>query len=124
MSSLLGILFTPRAPALYWAAVGAAALCGALAFGLLLLLSRGAAWLVARVDYRLISAGVLVLLVALVLAVTGPTGLLVAAVATAIGLIPLLWGSRRSDCLGVLLVPLTLQLAGLGPAVAGWLGLA
>jgi putative membrane protein len=124
MSSMLGILYTPRGPGLYWTAVGVAALCGALAFGLLLALSRGAAWLVARVDYRQVSAAVLVLLVALVLAVAGPGGLLVAAVATAIGLIPLLWGARRSDCLGVLLVPLTLQLAGLGPAVAGWLGLA
>jgi putative membrane protein len=124
MSSMLGILYVPRTPDLYWAAVGAAALCGALAFGLLLPLSRGAAWLVARVDYRLVSAAVLGLLVALVLVVTGPGGLLVAAVASAIGSIPLLWGARRSDCLGVLLVPLTLQLAGLGPAVAGWLGLA
>jgi putative membrane protein len=124
MSSMLGILYTPRTPALYWAAVGSTVLCGALAFGLLLVLSRGAAWLVARVDYRRISAAVLVLLVALVLAVTGPGGLLVAAVATAIGLVPLLFGSRRSNCLGVLLVPLTLQLAGLGPTVAGWLGLA
>jgi putative membrane protein len=87
-------------------------------------LSRGAAWLVARVDYRLVSGAVLGLLVALVLAVTGPGGLLVAAVASAIGLVPLLWGARRSDCLGVLLVPLTLQLGGLGPTVAGWLGLA
>jgi len=121
---MLGILYTPRTPALYWAAVGSTVLCGALAFGQLLVLSRGAAWLVARVDYRRISAGVLVLLVALVLVVTGPGGLLVAAVATAIGFVPLLFGSRRSNCLGVLLVPLTLQLAGLGPAVAGWLGLA
>ncbi len=124
MSSMLGTLYTPRTPALYWTAVGAVLLCGALAFGLLLVLSRGASWLVARVDYRSIAAAVLVLLVTLVLAVTGPGGLLVAAVATAIGLIPLLWGCRRSDCLGVLLVPLTLQLAGLGPAVAAWLGLA
>jgi putative membrane protein len=124
MSSMLSILYTPRTPALYWTAVGAVVLCGALAFGLLLALSRGAAWLVARVDYRHISAAVLVLLVALILAATGPGGLLIAAIATAIGLIPLLWGARRSDCLGVLLVPLTLQLAGLGPTVAGWLGLA
>jgi putative membrane protein len=124
MSSMLGILFTPRTPDLYWAAVGAAVLCGALAFGLLLPLSRAAAWLVARVDYRLVSALVLGLLVALVLVVTGPQGLLVAAVASAVGLVPLLWGARRSDCLGVLLVPLTLQLGGLGPTVAGWLGLA
>jgi hypothetical protein len=43
--------------------------------------------------------------------------LLIATVATGIGLIPVLWGSRRMNCMGVLL------LAGVGSRVAGWLGL-
>jgi hypothetical protein len=34
-----------------------------------------------------------------------------------------LWGSRRTNCLGVVLLPLTLQMAGLGPTVASWIGL-
>jgi len=76
-----------------------------------------------RVDYRWISAATLVLLVGLVLALTGWCGILIAIAATGIGLLPVMWGSRRMNCMGVLLLPLTLQLAGLGPAVAGRLGL-
>ena len=57
----------------------------------------------------------------MVLALTGWGGLLIAVVATGIGLMPVMWGTRRVNCMGVLLVPLTLNLAGLGTTVAGWL---
>jgi len=63
------------------------------------------------------------MLVGLVLALTGWGGLLIAAVGTGIGLLPVMWGSRRVNCMGVLLVPVTLQMAGLGTTVAGLLGL-
>jgi putative membrane protein len=96
---------------------------GALAFVLLLLLSRAAVRLVTRFDYRWISLAVLVLLIAFVLLLTGWGGLLIATVATGIGLMPVMWGARRMNCMGVLLLPLTLNLAGLGTTVAGWLGL-
>ena len=54
----------------------------------------------------------------------GLAGLVVMAVATSIGLIPLIAGGRRLNCLGVLLVPVTLNVIGLGAVIAGWLGLA
>jgi putative membrane protein len=123
MASMLSVVYEPRAPAVYWAVVGATLLSGTLAFALLLWLSRGAIWLVSRVDYRWISAITLAVLVGIVLGFTGWGGLLVASAATGIGLLPVLWGSRRMNCMGVLLVPLTLSMAGLGPTVAGWLGL-
>jgi putative membrane protein len=123
MAGMLSILYTPYTPATYWLAIAATLMCGAVAFGLLLVLSRAAIGLVSRVDYRWVSAGTLALLVSVVAALTGWGGLLIAAVATAIGLLPVLWGSRRMNCMGVLLVPLTLQMAGLGTVVAGWLGL-
>jgi len=123
MAWMVRLLYTPRSPAEYWAVVGAIPVCGALAFFLLLRFSRAAAGLVSRVDYRTISAATLLLLLGGVAALTGWQGLLVMGAATGIGLLPVLWGSRRSHCLGVLLVPLTLQMAGLGPQVAGWLGL-
>jgi hypothetical protein len=47
----------------------------------------------------------------------------VLAVATCVGLIPVLIGGWRMDCLGVLLLPMTLNLIGVGPAMARWLGL-
>jgi putative membrane protein len=123
MAWMLGVIYTPYTPETYWLAVAAVLICGALAFLMLLWLSRGAIWLVTRVDYRWISAGTLLLLVGIVLALTGWEGLVIAIVATGIGLLPVMWGSRRMNCMGVLLLPLTLNLAGLGPTVAGWLGL-
>ncbi len=123
MAWMLSVLYAAHTPETYWLAVGAMLLCGALAFLLLLGLSRGAIWLVGRFDYRWISAATLALLVGVVLGLTGRGGLLIAAAATAIGLIPVLWGSRRMNCMGVLLLPLTLNMAGLGTTVAGWLGL-
>jgi putative membrane protein len=123
MAGMLSILYTPHTPATFWLIIGATLICGALAFGLLLSLSRAALWLVTRLDYRLISAVTLALLVGMVVAITGRGGLLVAMVSTAIGLLPVMWGSRRMNCMGVLLLPLTLQMAGLGTTVASWLGL-
>ena len=123
MAAMLSTLYTPYTPRTYWTAIAATLICGALAFGLLLWLSRAAIWLVTRFDYRWISAATLVLLVGAVLAMTGWGGLLIAGVATAIGLMPVMWGARRMNCMGVLLIPLIIQMAGLGPAVAGWLGL-
>ena len=123
MAGMLSILYTPHTPATFWLVIAATLICGALAFGLLVGLSRAALWLVTRLDYRWISAGTLGLLVGMVVAITGWGGLLIAVVATAIGLLPVMWGSRRMNCMGVLLLPLTLQMAGLGTTVAGWLGL-
>jgi putative membrane protein len=123
MAWMLSVSYVPDSPATYWTVIGATLLCGALGFGLLLWLSRVAIGVVSRVDYRWISAGTLVLLIAIVLGLTGWGGLFVTMVATGIGMLPVLWGARRTNCLGVVLVPLTLQMAGLGPTVASWMGL-
>jgi len=62
MAWLCSLIYSPRSPATYWTVVAAMAISGGLAFLLLLVLSRGAIWLVSRVDYRRISAATLVLL--------------------------------------------------------------
>ena len=113
-------LGTPRT---YHMAVAAVVLSGLLSFFLLLLMSRLAIRLVDTVRCRWISAATLALLVAIVVGATGWGGLLICAVATGIGLIPVLWGSRRTNCMGVLLLPIALNMAGVGGTVAGWLGL-
>lgn len=123
MAWMLSSLYTPYTPDTFYRAIAAVLFSAVVAFFLLLLLARGMIQLVTRVDYVKISAVTLVLLVGIVLRVTGPVGLLVATVATGIGLIPVLWGSRRMNCLGVLLLPLTLNMAGVGGTVAMWLGL-
>ncbi len=123
MAWMLTPHYTPYTPHEYWLAVAATALCGALAFVLLLWLSRAALALIGRVDYHLISWVTLVVLIVLVGAVTGWAGLLIMLAATGIGLIPVLFHSRRMNCMGVLLVPILLNMAGVGATVAGWLGL-
>jgi putative membrane protein len=123
MAWMLSTVYVPHSPAIYWVAIASMLACGALAFLLLLWLSRGAIWLVGRYDYRIISAATLAILFLVVLALTGWGGLAIAVVATGIGLIPVMWGARRMNCMGVLLLPLTLSLAGWGTTVAGWLGL-
>ncbi len=123
MAGMLATMYTPEGTGLYYTAVALIAVCGVLAFGLLLGYARFAVWLVQRVNYRYISLATLVVLFALVYFFTGLGGIAVMLVAIPIGWLPVLWGSRRLNCLGVLLVPITLNLAGLGPTVAGWLGL-
>jgi putative membrane protein len=123
LASMVSTTFTAYSPATYFLAVGAMAMCGALAFLLLQFLSRWTAHIVVKVPQRWLAAGTLALLLAVVGGLTGRGGLAVAAVAAGIGLIPILWGSRRMNCLGVLLLPVTLNMAGLGAGVAKVLGL-
>ncbi len=121
MSGMLATIYTPQGPGLYYVAVAMIAVCGVLAFFLLLGYARFAIWLIQKVNYRYISFATLFVLVALVYFFTGLGGIAIMLVATPIGWLPVLWGSRRMNCLGVLLVPITLNLAGLGPTVAQWL---
>jgi len=137
MVSTLWSVYTPQA---YYLAVAAVVLTGVLSFFLLLLMTRLVIRLVGRVHYRWISLGTLLVLLAIVVAVpalgeltgggsglsalrAGLGGLLICGVATGIGLIPVLWGSRRMNCMGVLLLPIALNMVGAGATVAGWLGL-
>jgi putative membrane protein len=63
----------------------------------------------ARTGY--VCGAALVLLLGLILATTGGMGLAVAAVATGIGAIPLLFHSRRLNALGVVLLPIAWRMA-------------
>ncbi|MGD2148331.1 MAG: tripartite tricarboxylate transporter permease [Anaerolineae bacterium] len=114
-------LGTPRTT--YYTAAAAVVFSGVLSFFVLLLISRIALRLVVAVPYRLISAATLVLLLVIVVGVTSWGGLLICAAATGIGLIPVMWGSRRTNCMGVLLLPIALNMSGVAGTVAGWLGL-
>ncbi len=123
MAAMLSTIYAPAGSSIYFTAAAAIAVSGAVAFLLLIVLSRAAIWFVQRVHYRVINAATLALLIALVSLLTGAGGLLIALAATGIGLIPVLFGSRRMNCLGVLLLPITLNLLGVGPTIARILGL-
>ncbi len=124
LASMVSTIYTPGTPQMYYTAVAALAVSGAFSFLLLIPYARFSVRFLARLDYRTVNIGTLIVIVALLLITTGFSGLLIAIPATAIGLIPSFFGTRRMNCLGVLLVPITLNMAGLGPDIARLLGLA
>jgi putative membrane protein len=123
MAWMLSSVWSTHTPQTYYTATAAVVLTGALSFFLLLLMTRLTIKLIARMHYRWVSLGALCVLLAVVVGITGWGGLLICAVATGIGLIPVLWGSRRMNCMGVLLLPIALNMVGWGGTIAGWLGL-
>jgi putative membrane protein len=123
MAATIRLIYVPYRQTDYWLAVAAAALCGALAFCILLGLSRLACSLLSRVDRRLVSWTTLTLLTAVVGGTTGWGGLLIASAGACIGLLPWLFGTRRMNCLGVILVPILLDMAGVSSALTAWLRL-
>ncbi len=116
-------LYTPHTWGDYYLALGSIALSGAVSFLLLSPLTRWTLKLMDKVDYRHISILSLGIIIALVFVITGWAGLFIMTVATGIGLVPVLFGSRRLNCLGVLLLPIACNMSGVGEPVAAFLGL-
>ncbi|MDY7080387.1 MAG: tripartite tricarboxylate transporter permease [Chloroflexota bacterium] len=123
MAWMLSSLWSSYTPQTYYMAVAAVVLTGLISFFLLLLMTRLTIKLVSKLHYRWVSMGTLVVLLIIVVGMTGWGGLLICVVATGIGLIPVLWGSRRMNCMGVLLLPIALNMVGAGGTVARWLRL-
>ncbi len=123
MAWMLSSVYMPDGYHTYWLAIAAMAFGGVLAFGLLILFARIASALSERVPVRIIALCSLGVAASITLGFTGLAGLAVMAVATSVGLIPILIGGRRMNCLGILLVPMTLNLLGYGPSIASWMGL-
>lgn len=116
-------LYVPRTQADYFLVLGAIAVAGATAFLMVGPMTRLVVAGISRSGYRRISVLSLVLAVGVVWGMMGWRGLAVMAVAGAIGMVPVLYGSRRLNCLGVILLPMACNLSGVGVTVAGWLGL-
>ncbi len=123
MAWMVSTRYTAYTPARYYWATAAVLVSGAVAFLLSLCFARWVIALTQHISYRVMSVGTLGILLLVVTAMTGLRGLAVCAVATGIGLIPVLWGSRRMNAMGVLLLPIALNMAGAGDTVARWLGL-
>ncbi len=122
-AGMLSGVFIPRTMYDYCMALAAVAFAGATAFLLMAPLAKGMLRMMRHVSYRSVSVFSLALVLLVVLGTTGVTGLLVAAVASGIGLIPVLFHSRRINCMGVILLPMACSMSGQGAIVAGWLGL-
>jgi putative membrane protein len=116
-------LYTPRSMYDYLMIVGSIAIAGAVAYLMMEPLTKGLIKLIRRFNYRYISAIALCIIVALVFLVTSWVGLFIMLVGTGIGLIPVLFASRRLNCLGILLLPIACNMTGIGPSIAAFLGL-
>ncbi len=120
---MLSSTYVPYGWHSYWLAVAAMALAGTAAFVALVVLARAAAGLINHLNAKWLAAVALIIAAAITFAFTGWGGFVIMWVATTVGLIPVVVGGRRLNCLGVLLVPITLNMIGVGPLVAQWLGL-
>jgi putative membrane protein len=116
-------LYMPRTYYDYYMILGSIAIAGATAFLIMSPLTRWTIRFIERANYRNASVLALGIILALVYLMTGWGGLAVMIVAAGIGLIPVLFGSRRLNCLGVLLLPIACNMAGFGEGVARWLRL-
>ena len=107
----------------YYLVLGCIAISAGISYLMVSPLSRLTLHLICKFNYRTVSIFALVLIVAMVAWLTGWVGLFIALVATGIGLLPVLFGSRRLNCLGVLLLPIACSMSGFSPAIARFLGL-
>lgn len=123
MAWMLSSTFVPYGWRLFALCVAAIGACGTLAFVGLWLLSQPIARLTAHLRPRAIAIGSGSIAILTTAYFTGLAGLAVMLVGTCIGLIPVFVGGRRMNCLGVLLFPISLNMLGIGPMLAQWLGL-
>jgi putative membrane protein len=119
----LSLFYVPETKREYLFITAVVCIAGLISFLLLFHFSKLCATLSQKVHYKWFSLIGLIALSALVFVVTGVNGLFLMAVATCIGIVPNLWHTRRINLLAVLLVPMFLNLSGVGPEVAHWLGL-
>jgi putative membrane protein len=123
MAWMVSTRYTAYTPDEYYKATAAALFGGVMAFLLSLILARAFVAVLSRISYRAISWGTLGVVVLVVAGITGLPGLVICTVATGIGLLPVLWGSRRMNAMGVLLLPIALNMTGVGSRIAALLGL-
>ncbi|NLM17317.1 MAG: hypothetical protein GX221_06340 [Candidatus Riflebacteria bacterium] len=94
-----------------------------ISFLMLMPFTKACIRLVEKVNYKWVSIVTLVLLIPAVFKFTGFGGLAIMAVATGIGLMPVLFQARRMNLMAVLLVPVCVSMAGYGNHVLRFLGL-
>ena len=137
MAANLSAYYNPELLQEYWLIIGVILLAGALSYLLLSFNSRWVIKLVSRVSYQKLSWWALALVLVMVFIMPSMTEgrvnaetfrggvvcLLIMAVSTCVGLVPIFFHCRRSNCMAVIITPICLSMAGYGPAIASFLGL-
>ncbi len=118
----ISLFFVPETVEQYLLISGIIAFSGAATLILLPYYARMCARITERIDYHWISIFSALLLTGIVWQVTSWRGVVLMLVATILGLVPNFWHTRRIPLLAVLLVPVSLNMAGVGSKVAAWLG--
>ena len=116
-------LYVPAGISDYYLVLGSIAVSAGLSYLAMEPLTKLVVRFVSRFNYRHVSTVALVVIVLMVLLMTGWIGLFIAAVGTGIGLLPVLFGSRRLNCLGILLLPIACNMSGFGSRIISLLGL-
>ncbi len=117
----INLFFTPESVQQFYLVDMGIAIAGIFAFFVVIYASKFLAKRIYKINPKALNLIVLGIVVALVYFMTSWQGLIIMSVATAIGLIPVLFNSRRSHCLAVILVPIWLNMSGI--ALGGFFGL-
>lgn len=94
-----------------------------LAYLMLAPFTRMCIWLVEKIPYFWVSIIALLIVIPAVFVFTSWGGLAIMTVATGIGLLPVMFQARRMNLMGVLLLPVCINMAGYGNDVMRFLGL-
>ncbi len=117
----INLFFTPQTVQQFYLVDAGIALSGIISFFVVIYLSKFLAGVIPKINPKLLNIVVLGIIIVLVYIMTSWQGLIIMSVATAIGLVPVLFNSRRSHCLAVILVPIWLNMSGI--VLAPYLGL-
>ena len=120
---MIRAIYTPQGKADYFMILGCIAIAAAISYLMISPLAKITLRLIDRFNYRHVSSVAMIIIVIMVFGVTGWMGLYIALIGAGIGLIPVLFGSRRLNCLGILLLPIACNMSGFGETITGWLGL-
>ncbi|HAE39476.1 MAG TPA: hypothetical protein DCG57_12680 [Candidatus Riflebacteria bacterium] len=85
--------------------------------------TRMCIWIVEKIEYFWVSVVALLIVIPAVFAFTSWGGLAIMTVSTGIGLLPVMFQARRMNLMGVLLLPVCINMAGYGNDVMRFLGL-
>ncbi len=88
--------------------LSAAIIAGGIALFLGIRIGRIFSRLISRINYKKIVIAIILLVVVLTVLLTGPLGLFILIIATAIGVLPALWKVSRTHTMGCLLLPVIL----------------
>ena len=112
----INLFFTPETVQQFYLVDAGIALAGVISFFVVIYASKFLAKNVPKMNPKILNLVVLGIVVLLVYFMTSWQGLIIMSVATAIGIMPVLFNTRRSHCLAVILVPIWLNMSGISLA--------